>query len=111
MKSVGRALVVVAACATGLWPALTSRADGADEPGPYQEVLPEKPAIFECDPFHNSVLHRVELKKARRTREARETLPPISHADCEKSGIMVRDPRDAVPANANQLPDMGVGLT
>jgi hypothetical protein len=79
------------------------------QPGPGQQVFAVKTAIYRRDSFHAIVLHREGLMGARWTREACETLPPISNADRWKSGIMVRDPPDAVILRVNPFPQLGVG--
>jgi hypothetical protein len=60
--------------------------------------------------FHGIVLHGAESKKGWWVGEARESLPSISHAVLEKSGIIVRDLTDAALPNVNPFPTVGVGL-
>ena len=62
-----------------------------------EKVFSLKIATLECDPLHELVLHRAEFKKGGRLGEPRETLPAISHADLEKSGIILHDLTEAAP--------------
>ena len=63
--------------------------------GRNEQILAAEAIYQQFDAFHHGVLQGAELAEAEWTGEAGESLPAISHAAAEKSGIIVRDLRDS----------------